>query len=143
MAAIIVKDQEPYFTSKVPGRERVFLLGKERCNSKYLKADTVTYAPGAEGGEHYHKSESFIYIVEGECEVRINGRPLPIGKETMIYLDPGDRHFIKNTGKTKMVMLEAFSPQEDAASIWTEPKAPHEWIKVERKSEHRQESRMS
>lgn len=133
MTTTIVKADEPYFTSKVPGRERVFLLGKERCNSKYLKADTVTYAPGAEGGEHYHKSESFIYIIEGDCEIRINGKSQRIGKETMIYLDPGDKHFIRNVGNTKMVMLEAFAPQEDAASIWTDPKAPHEWIKVERK----------
>ena len=133
MATIVIKDDEPYFTSKVPGRERVFLLGKERCNSKYLKADTVTYAPGAEGGEHYHKSESFIYIIEGDCEIRINGKSQRIGKETMIYLDPGDKHSIRNVEKTKMVMLEAFAPQEDAASIWTDPKAPHEWIKVERK----------
>ncbi len=133
MATIVIKNEEPYFTSKVPGRERVFLLGKERCNSKYLKADTVTYAPGAEGGEHSPKSESFLYIIEGDCEIRINGKSQRIGKETMIYLDPGDKHFIRNVGKTKMVMLEAFAPQEDAASIWTDPKAPHEWIKVERK----------
>ncbi|MGI0078811.1 MAG: cupin domain-containing protein [Nitrososphaerales archaeon] len=132
MARIIVKDLEPYFISKVPGRERVFLVSMERCDSKFLKADTVTYAPGAEGGEHYHKSESFIYIIEGECEIRINGTPQIIGKGTMAYLEPGDKHFIKNVGRTKMVMLEAFAPQEDAASIWTEPKAPHEWIKVER-----------
>ncbi len=133
MATIIVKNEEPYFVSKVPGRERVFLIGKERCNSTYLKADTVTYAPGAIGGEHHHKSESFIYVIEGDCEIRINGTPHRIGKETMVYLDPGDKHYIKNVGKTNMIMLEAFAPQADAASIWTDPKAPHDWIKVDRK----------
>ena len=133
MATIIAKNQEPYYLSKVPGRERVFLVGKDRCGSKYLKADTVTYAPNAEGGEHYHKSESFVYIIEGDCEITINGNKHRLGKETMIYLDPGDKHYIKNVGKTNMVMLEAFAPQEDAASIWTDPNAPHEWIKMERK----------
>lgn len=133
MATIIVKGEEPYFTSKVPGRERVFLVGKERCGSKWLKADTVTYAPGAEGGEHHHKSESFVYIIEGDCEMKINGEPVHLQKETMVYLDPGDRHYIKNIGDSKMIMFEAFAPQEDAASIWTDPSAPHDWIKVERK----------
>ncbi len=132
MATIIVRDEEPYFLSHIPGRERVFLIGKERCNSTYLKADTVTYAPNAEGGEHYHKSESFIYVIEGECDIRINGQVYHVNKDTMVYLDPGDRHFIKNTGKKNMVMLEAFAPQAEAASIWTDPNAPHDWIKYER-----------
>jgi len=132
MATIVVKDEEPYYKSKVPGRERVFLLGKERCNSTYLKADTVTYAPNAEGGEHYHKSESFIYIIEGECDIKINGKTHHVKKNTLVYLDPGDKHYIKNTGNTNMVMLEAFAPQADAASIWTDPNAPHDWIKVDR-----------
>jgi quercetin dioxygenase-like cupin family protein len=132
MVTIIAKDQEPYFLSRIPGRRRVFLVGKDRCNSTHLKADTVTYFPGAEGGEHYHKSESFIYIIEGECDVKINGRPHHLKKDTMVYLEPGERHFIKNTGKSDMTMLEAFAPQSESASIWTDPKAPHDWIKFER-----------
>jgi quercetin dioxygenase-like cupin family protein len=128
MATIVVKNEEPCFKSKVPGRERVFLVGKEKCNSKYLKADTVTYFQNAEGGEHYHKSESFVYIIDGECEISINGVKRHLQKETMVYLDPGDKHYIKNTGKANMVMLEAFAPQSDSASIWTDPTAPHDWL---------------
>ncbi|MDG6923835.1 MAG: cupin domain-containing protein [Nitrososphaerota archaeon] len=131
MAKIIRQDKIEYFLSKVPGRRRTFLVGKEICNSTHLKADTVRYSPGAEGGEHYHKSESFIYIMEGECDVRINGISSHVSAGTMVYLDPGDRHYIKNTGSIGMVMLEAFAPQKDSASIWTDPSAPHEWIKHE------------
>ena len=131
MAKIIVQDQEEYYLSKVPGRKRIFLIGKEKCNSTYLKADTVRYSPNAEGGEHYHKSESFIYIMEGKCEIRINGKVEQVIAGTMVYLDPGDKHYIKNTGSKDMVMLEAFAPQNEAASIWTDPNAPHEWIKHE------------
>lgn len=129
MATIVVQDKEDFYLSKVPGRKRIFLVRKERCNSTHLKADTVRYSPNAEGGEHYHNSESFIYIMEGECEIRINGRSEHVGKGTMIYLDPGDRHYMKNTGSKDMVMLEAFAPQKDAASIWSDPNEPHEWIK--------------
>jgi quercetin dioxygenase-like cupin family protein len=131
LAKIIVQNKEEYFLSKVPGRKRIFLVGKEKCNSNYLKADAVRYSPNAEGGEHYHKSESFIYVMEGECEIRINGKPEKISAGTMVYLEPGDRHYIKNTGSKDMVMLEAFSPQNEAASIWTDPNAPHEWIRHE------------
>jgi len=129
MATIIVQNEQEYYLSKVPGRKRIFLVGKDKCNSTHLKADTVTYAPNAEGGEHYHNSESFIYIMKGECEIRINGKSQRISAGTMVFLDPGDRHYIKNTSDKDMVMLEAFAPQKDAASIWTDPNAPHEWIK--------------
>jgi|GEM_PF-2500371 quercetin dioxygenase-like cupin family protein len=131
MARIIVKAQQPHFLSAVKGRERVFLVGREICDSKYLKADTVRYEPGAEGGEHYHNCESFIYIIEGECEIRINGESHSLKKETMVFLEPGDRHYIKNTGKNDMIMLEAFAPQEYSDSIWTNPTEPHGWIKAE------------
>ena len=131
MAKIIPQDKIEYSLSKVPGRKRIFLVGKDICNSTHLKADTVRYSPSAEGGEHYHKSESFIYIMEGECDIRINGISSHVSAGTMVYLDPGDKHYIKNTGSRDMVMLEAFAPQKDAASIWSDPNAPHEWIKHE------------
>jgi quercetin dioxygenase-like cupin family protein len=129
MAKIIVQDETDYFLSKVPGRKRIFLIGKDICSSDHLKADTVRYFPGAEGGEHYHKSESFIYVMSGECEIRINGENHHVREGTMVYLEPGDKHYIKNTGSKDMIMLEAFAPQKDAASIWTDPNSPHEWIR--------------
>lgn len=129
MATIVHQDDVEYYLSKVPGRKRIFLVGKDRCNSTYLKADTVAYSPGAEGGEHYHNSESFIYIMKGECDIRINGKNQHIRAGTMVYLDPGDKHFIKNNSSSEMVMLEAFAPQKDSASIWSDPNAPHDWIK--------------
>ena len=100
------------------------LVTKERCNSTYLKADVVTYQPNAQGGEHYHNSESFIFIIDGECEVTINGNPHRVRKNTMIYLDPGDKHFIKNSDR-EMVMIEAFAPQSESLPVWTDPNAPN------------------
>ncbi len=128
MAKIIVRDQEPHHKSKVPGRVRVFLLGKDICGSEFLKADTVTYQSNASGGEHYHNCESFIYVMQGECDVTINGAPHHVREHAMVYLAPGDKHFIKNTGKSPMVMLEAFAPQSRSESIWTNPNEEHGWM---------------
>ncbi len=129
MARIIVRDQGPHSKSKVPGRVRVFLVSKDICNSQFLKADTVTYMPNASGGEHYHKCESFIYVTQGGCEITINGQPHHVGEKTMVYLAPGDKHFLRNTGKTPMIMLEAFAPQSESESIWTNPDEEHGWVK--------------
>jgi quercetin dioxygenase-like cupin family protein len=133
MASIVVKEQEPSFKSELPGRERTMLVTKERCNSTYLKADTVTYQPNAQGGEHYHNCESFIFIIDGECEATINGKTHHIGNNTMLYLAPGDKHYLRNTGSTEMVMLEAFAPQSTSLPIWTNPNAPNGFIGVDKK----------
>lgn len=124
MARIVIKEQEPHFKSELPGRERVMLVTKERCNSTYLKADMVTYQPNAQSGEHYHKCESFIFIIDGECDVIINGKTHRVRKNTMIYLDSGDKHYIKNTNR-EMVMIEAFAPQSESLPVWTDPNAPN------------------
>jgi quercetin dioxygenase-like cupin family protein len=130
MAKIVVRDQETRQKSKVPGRVRVFLVGKNICDSEFLKADTVTYEPNASVGEHYHHCESFIYVLQGECEVTINGTPHHVWEHTMVYLAPGDRHFVKNTGKSEMVMLEAFAPQSRSESVWSNPNEEHGWVTV-------------
>lgn len=112
MATIVVKGKEP---SRITpdGRERVFLVGKEKTGSKHLAADVVTYSPGARNKHHYHKSESFIYIIEGECDITVNGTVHHLEKETMVYLAPEDKHWLQNTGNKNMVMLEAFAPDAD------------------------------
>lgn len=130
MATLVVKEREPHLKSEVPGRERVMLVTKERCNSAYLKADTVTYQPNAQGNEHYHNSESFIFVIDGECEVTINGKNHHARKDTMIYLAPGDKHYIKNTGNKEMIMLEAFAPQSESVPIWTQPNASNGWSRA-------------
>jgi quercetin dioxygenase-like cupin family protein len=134
MAAIIVKGQEPSLRSETPGRERTMLVTKERCNSTYLKADTVTYQPNAQGGEHFHNCESFIFIIDGECEATVNGKPQRVEKSTMIYLAPGDKHYLRNTGSKEMVMLEAFAPQANSIPIFTNPNAPNGFIRVDTKT---------
>lgn len=115
MATIVTKEGEP--VSNYPGRKRVFLVNKERTNAKQIAADVVSYAPGAENRDHYHNSESFIYIIQGQCEVFINGKSHHVGPETMIFLEPGDRHWMRNDGNSEMKMIEAFAPNADYKSF--------------------------
>ncbi len=119
MANILVKNEQP--SLKTPdGRNRVFLVGKDVTGSSHLAADVVTYSPGARNKYHYHKSESFIYIIDGECDVTINGTVHHLNKETMVYLAPGDKHWLQNNGSGNMVMLEAFAPGADITPFYAE-----------------------
>lgn len=123
MATIVVKDKEPFST--YPGRKRVFLVNKERTKSKEIAADVVSYAPGAENHDHYHQSESFIYILQGQCEMFINGEGHHIGPETMVFLEPGDKHWMRNEGNTEMKIIEAFAPNADYHSFDPSGKSLH------------------
>ena len=123
MATIVVKEKEP--VSNYPGRKRVFLSNKDRTNAKHIAADVVSYAPGAQNREHYHNSESFIYIIAGQCEVFINGKQHHVGPETMIFLEPGERHWMKNESNEEMKMIEAFAPNADYQSFDASGKPLH------------------
>jgi quercetin dioxygenase-like cupin family protein len=119
MATILVKEKQP--SRKTPdGRDRVFLVGKEITGSKHLAADVVTYSPGARNKNHYHNSESFIYIIAGECDITINGTVHHLEKETMVFLPPRDKHWLQNNGSVNMIMLEAFAPDADITPYYPE-----------------------
>ena len=119
MATILVKNEQS--SRKTPdGRDRVFLVGKDVTGSKHLAADVVTYSPGARNKYHYHKSESFIYIIDGECDITINGTVHHLKKETMVYLPPEDKHWLQNNASKNMVMLEAFAPDADITPYYAE-----------------------
>jgi quercetin dioxygenase-like cupin family protein len=119
MATILVKSKEP--SMKTPdGRERVFLVGKDKTGSKHLAADVVTYSPGAHNKVHYHKSETFIYIIEGECDIMIEGATQHLEKETMVFIPPGEKHWLQNNTVNKMVMLEAFAPDAEYQAFYPE-----------------------
>jgi quercetin dioxygenase-like cupin family protein len=112
MATIVEKNKEP--SMKTPdGRERIFLVGKDRTGSKHLAADVVTYSPRAHNKDHYHKSETFIYIIDGECDIMFEGSTHHLGKESMVFIPAGERHWLQNNTDKKMVMLEAFAPDSD------------------------------
>jgi quercetin dioxygenase-like cupin family protein len=120
MVTILVKDEQPSKKTQ-DGRERVFLVGKEITGSKHLAADVVTYSPGARNKYHYHKSESFIYIIEGECDMTVNGVVHHLKEGTMVYLPPGDKHWLQNnSGSKNMVMIEAFAPEADITPYYPE-----------------------
>lgn len=100
-------------------------MNKERTKAKQIAADVVSYAPGAENKEHYHNSESFIYIIEGLCQMFINGEQFHVGSETMIFLEPGDKHWMRNEGNAEMKIIEAFAPNADYSSFDSTGKPLH------------------
>lgn len=111
MATIVYKDQEPVYTT--PGRRRWFLANRERTKSKHLAGDVVTHEPGVKTPEHFHKSENFVYILDGTAEISFGGEVHHLDKDSLVFLEPEELHSIKNDGNTQLKFIEAFAPAAD------------------------------
>ncbi|MGI0090664.1 MAG: cupin domain-containing protein [Nitrososphaerales archaeon] len=133
MPNVILKKDQKILSSKLPGRKRVFLIGMER-GAKFLKADLFTYSPLAESEEHFHTTESFTYIIEGKCEMLIDGTKYKLGKQSAVLLNAKERHNVKNTGKKKMVMLEVYGPLAEVGTVWSKDGVSRGWVNPSSKS---------
>jgi mannose-6-phosphate isomerase-like protein (cupin superfamily) len=63
------------------------------------------------GPYHYHSNADNIYVVlEGEGEVTVDGKRIPVTAGDTLSLSPGERHDIENTGSRQLRVLEIKVP---------------------------------
>ena len=77
------------------------------------QAATMTLASGtAEGGpENRHRgADQWLYIVSGSGTATVNGEPHPISEGTLMLIEHGDEHEIRNTGGTPLRTLSVYVP---------------------------------
>ncbi|SNT10409.1 Cupin domain-containing protein [Anaerovirgula multivorans] len=82
----------------------------------FLSAGVVVFNPGQDFACHYHQvmEESFL-IVEGELDFYINNELVKCVEGDLITAEPGDSHYIKNTGSKiakAVFMLAPFQEQD-------------------------------
>ena len=64
---------------------------------------------------HYHKKMTEIYLVlEGEGQIELDGKLVPVKPMTAIYIKPGCRH--RATGQLKIINIPV--PAFDASDEW-------------------------
>ncbi len=59
---------------------------------------------GEELSEHTTPHTALLHVLEGEAEIRIDGRPHRIVAGGAIVLPPGHPHAVKATGRFKMLL---------------------------------------
>ncbi len=52
-----------------------------------------------------HDWEHEIFVLEGEGETKIDGKTYPMKKDTVIYIEPNQKHSFKNTGNVVLKFL--------------------------------------
>jgi mannose-6-phosphate isomerase-like protein (cupin superfamily) len=77
-----------------------------------MKSGCVTLEPGGSVGEHSTGSkEEAIIILQGKGELSCNGEILATAEEnSLIYVPPGTRHDVKNTGTGVLKYVYVVSP---------------------------------
>ena len=77
------------------------------------QAATMVIAPGdAEGGpDNRHRgSDQWLYVLSGTGRATVNGRRQPLKPGTLLLVERGKTHEIRNTGRTPLKTLNLYVP---------------------------------
>jgi len=78
-----------------------------------VQAAQMTLAPGAsEGGpDNRHRgAEQWLYVVAGSGLAIVEGRRQRLAPGSLLVIERGERHEIRNTGRTALKTLNLYSP---------------------------------
>ena len=80
---------------------------------EHSQAAQMTLAPGAtEGGpDNYHRgADQWLFVVSGSGVATINRRRYLLRPSTLLLIEHGDRHEIRNTGRQLLRTLNVYVP---------------------------------
>lgn len=102
-AAGALFSQNPGLKRTIVHKEDVSTPGREAVIAR------VELAPGAKGGRHTHPGEEITYVVEGEADIIIEGRPTRKVKGGDGFVIPaGAKHDAHNTGTTPLKLIGVY-----------------------------------
>ncbi len=82
-------------------------------DDKHAQAAEMTIAPGGqEGGpDNRHRgADQWLLVVAGHGEARIDGRKLKLEPGTLVLIERGEKHEIRNTGDGDLQTLNFYVP---------------------------------
>ena len=67
---------------------------------------------GTEGGpkNRHHGADQWLFVMEGSGAAFINGRKVPLARGTLVLIEKGDTHEIRNTGKSLLKTVNIYLP---------------------------------
>ena len=83
------------------------------------QAATMVIAPGkAEGGpgNRHRGSDQWLYVLSGTGSAKLGGRRQPLRAGTLLLIERGTVHEIRNTGRTPLKTLSLYVPPAYTAS---------------------------
>jgi mannose-6-phosphate isomerase-like protein (cupin superfamily) len=81
-------------------------------NTRSQAAVMVLAAGGKEGGpDNLHQgADQWLLVVEGSGVAIVNGHKTPLKPGKILLIEAGDRHEIRNTGRTLLKTVSVYAP---------------------------------
>jgi mannose-6-phosphate isomerase-like protein (cupin superfamily) len=81
-------------------------------NARSQAAEMVIPPGDAEGDPHnrHRGADQWLFVLEGEGMARINGRRHRLGPGTLVLIEKGDEHEIRNVGEGMLRTLNVYVP---------------------------------
>jgi mannose-6-phosphate isomerase-like protein (cupin superfamily) len=81
------------------------------AKTKKSELATMVIAPGdSEGGpENKHKADQWLYVLSGSGEAIVEGHKVTLEEGLLLEIEAGERHEIKNTGKSDLKTMNFYS----------------------------------
>jgi len=83
------------------------------AGDSHSQAAQMTLSPGAtEGGpdNRHQGADQWLYVVSGTGRAIVNRKSLSLRRGTLLLIARGDRHEIRNTGRTPLKTLNVYVP---------------------------------
>jgi mannose-6-phosphate isomerase-like protein (cupin superfamily) len=83
-------------------------LQNRRCQA----AEMVIEPGGAEGGPNnrHRGADQWLFVVDGTGVAKIKGQRYPLEPGTLLLIEHGDQHEIRNTGRSLLKTLNLYNP---------------------------------
>lgn len=103
-------------TREPPMQKKALRFGKGfrvAFGNRRAQAAEMVLAPGdSEGGDdnRHHGADQWLFVVSGRGVARIEDRSIALGPGTLVLIEQGERHAIRNTGRTLLRTLNLYTP---------------------------------
>jgi mannose-6-phosphate isomerase-like protein (cupin superfamily) len=79
----------------------------------HSQAAQMVIAPGkSEGGPHnrHREADQWLYVVSGEGVVKAGRQRLPLRAGTLLFIEHGDLHEVRNSGRALLKTINLYVP---------------------------------
>lgn len=77
------------------------------------QAAMMVLGPGQSTGEpdnEHPKSEQWLFVIAGTAKALVNGRRITLRENSLLLIEKGEVHQIKNAGRKRLVTISFYAP---------------------------------
>lgn len=83
------------------------------AQTRSAQAAIMVLKPGEDTGEPQNEhagSEQWLYVISGTGQALVNKRKLKIAEGSLLLIEKGEVHQVKNTGRSPLITLNLYVP---------------------------------